>query len=170
MDLLVRQSSLGKAVFANRGFKKGIEIIEFTGRLMRHKELPEIVTPEDDRYIQIGKDTYLGPSGNFDDFINHSCNPNSGIQISDERVSLVAIQDIRKGEELTWDYSTTMDEDKWEMDCLCQHKNCRKRIRDFKYLPEETQQRYILLAVVPKYILEHVKKPIVKTKRNKEKA
>ena len=85
--------------------------------------------------------------------INHSCNPNSGLVFKKNKIMLTAIRTIRKYEEITWDYSTTMDEDEWEMDCLCGNKNCRKRIRDFKYLPRRIQQKYIKLGIVPKYIL-----------------
>jgi hypothetical protein len=152
--LILGESKLGKAVFANKDFKKGEDIIDFKGQLMKRKELPEIVNPEDDRYIQVGKDKYLGPSGDFDDFFNHSCDPNSGIKIIGDRVVLFAIKKIKKDEEITWDYSTTMDEDEWEMDCMCKCKNCRKRIRDFKYLPKEIQQKYIRLEIVPEYIKE----------------
>jgi len=48
-----------------------------------------------------------------------------------------------------------MDEDEWEMDCVCKNKNCRRRIRDLKYLPKEIQQKYIELGIVPKYILKN---------------
>ncbi|MEK7167689.1 MAG: SET domain-containing protein, partial [Patescibacteria group bacterium] len=78
--LFLGKSKLGKAVFANKNFKRGEGIIEFKGPLIKRNELPEITTQEDDRYIQIGKDEYLGPSGDFDDFVNHSCDPNSGIK------------------------------------------------------------------------------------------
>ena len=157
MDLILGQSKLGKAVFANKDFKKGEEIIKFRGQPMKRRELPELIVPEDDRYIQVGKDKYLGPSGDFDDFFNHSCNPNSGIKIIGKRVILIAIKDIKKEKEVTWDYSTTMNEDEWEMDCMCKSKNCRKKIRDFKYLPKEIQQKYIELEIVPKYILKNLK-------------
>lgn len=105
--------------------------------------------------MQIGKNVYMGPSGGLDDLVNHSCNPNSGLMIQGKRAILVAIKNIRKSEEITMDYSTTMDEDDWEMDCKCQSKNCRKRIRDFKYLPKETQQAYMVWGIVPKYILNN---------------
>ncbi len=118
-SLILGQSKSGKAVFANKDFKKGEEIIEFKGQPMKGNELPKLTSPEDDRYVQIGKDRYLGPSGDFDDFFNHSCDPNSGLKFESERVILIAIKDIKKGEEITWDYSTTMDEDEWKMDCLC---------------------------------------------------
>ena len=152
------QSHIGKAVFANINFKKGEEITEFKGQLMKRRELPELVMPEDDRFIQVGKDKYFGPSGGFDDFFNHSCHPNAGIKYVGERVILIACKDIRKGEEITWDYSTMMDEDQWEMDCMCKSKSCRKRIRDFKYLPKKIQERYMKLGIVPTYILENLKR------------
>lgn len=151
-SLTLGQSKFGMAVFANKDFKNGENIIVFNGKLMKGEELPELTNPEDDRYIQIGKNEYLGPSGSFDDFFNHSCNPNCGLRFEGGKVILIAIKNIKKGEEIVWDYSTTMDEDNWEMDCMCGNKNCRKRIRDFKYLPEKIQQKYLRLGIVPEYI------------------
>ena len=156
--LILGKSKLGMGVFANQAFRKGEEIIEFKGRLMKRRQLPEIVKPEDDRHLQIGKDAYLGSSGGYDDFFNHSCNPNSGVQVMGKRAFLIAIKNIRKGKEITFDYSTTIDEDTWAMDCACKSKNCRKRLRDFRYLPKRVQQRYIALGVIPKYVLENVKR------------
>lgn len=156
----MRQSALGKAVFAGRDFKKGEKIIEFKGRLFTYEQLPTPYDEVEDHYVQIDKNLYMGPSGNLDDFFNHSCNPNSGIKIIGKRVFLIAIKNVKKGEEIAFDYSTTMDEDDWELDCVCNNKNCRKKIRDFKYLPREVQQKYIKLEVVPKYILKDLKTKI----------
>jgi SET domain-containing protein len=152
------ESNLGKAVFANTDFKQGEEIIEFKGKLFTYEELPVPYDDVEDHYVQIDKNLYMGPSGKIDDFLNHSCNPNSGIKIKGKRVILMAIKDVKKGEEITWDYSTTMDEDDWELNCMCKCKNCRKRIRDFRYLPKDIQQKYIELGIVPKYILENLKR------------
>ncbi len=156
-SLILGQSELGKAVFANKDFKKGERIIEFKGKPMKRRELPKLIAPEDDRYVQVGKDKYLGHSGNYDDFFNHSCDPNSGLKFDMDKVILVAIKDIKKGREITWDYSTTLEDDFWEIDCLCKSKNCRKRIRDFKYLPKDIQQKYIKLGVVPGFIIDGIK-------------
>lgn len=100
----------------------------------------------------------MGPSGKLDDYVNHSCDPNSGLVINNINVILIAIRNIKKLEEITWDYSTTIDEDEWEMDCNCRSNICRGRIGDFKYLPEDIQRRYIKLGIVPNYILESLKK------------
>lgn len=162
--LILGKSKLGKTIFANKNFKQGEEIIEIKGPQMKREELPDLITPEDDRYIQVGENTYLGSSGDFDDFFNHSCDPNSGVKINGRKVILIAIRNIKKGEEINWDYSTTMDEDDWEMDCMCQSKKCRKRIRDFKYLPKKIQQKYIKLGIVPKYILEKLNKFLARAK------
>ena len=156
--LILGQSKLGKAVFTNKDFKKGEEIIEFNGKLFTYEQLPIPYDEVEDHYVQIDKNLYMGPSGGVDDFFNHACNPNSGLKIEGKRVILVAIKNIKKNKEIMWDYSTTMDEDDWELDCTCGSKNCRKRIRDFKYLPKEIQQKYIKLGIVPKYIMENLKR------------
>jgi SET domain-containing protein len=159
-NLIIGQSKNGKAVFTNKNFKKGEKIIEFSGKLFTFEQLPTPYNEVDDHYVQIDKNLYMGPSGGVDDFFNHSCDPKAGLKINNGKVILMAIKNIKKGEEITWDYSTTMDEDGWEMDCMCGHKNCRRIIRDFKYLPKEIQQRYIKLGIVPKYILEKLKRDL----------
>jgi len=149
---LIKNTNSGKGIFANKKLKKGELIIEFKGRIMSYKELPSPYRDIDDHYVQIGKYLYMGPSGNFDDFINHSCEPNSGLKIQDTKVVLIALKGINIGDEITWDYSTTMDEDDWEMICKCQSKKCRKVIQDFKYLPKYIQDKYLNLQIVPSYI------------------
>jgi SET domain-containing protein len=154
IDLLLSESKNGKSVVANRNFKKDEHIIELHGELFTYKQLPTPYEEVVDHYTQIGSDLYLGPSGGLDDFVNHSCNPNSGIKVTNKKVVLIAIKNIPKGQEITFDYSTTMDEDDWEMNCKCGSQYCRKSIKDFKYLPKEIQEKYIKLGIVPKFILK----------------
>lgn len=131
---------------------KGQVIIEFHGKIYNYKELPSPYNNVIDHYVQVGKELYMGPSGDLDDYINHSCDPNSGLRISANKVSLISIRKIYAGEEITWDYSTTMDEDNWVMNCNCGAINCRKVIQDFKYLPKPTQRKYLDLKIVPEYL------------------
>lgn len=153
---ILGQSKHGKAVYAGRNIRKGEEIIEFKGPILRRSEIPDLIHTEDDRYIQVGSDKYFGPSGELDDLINHSCDPNSWVRIHDDDVVLIALRDISEGEEIVWDYSTTMDEDDWEMDCGCGSKVCRKRVRDFKYLPKEIQSDYLAQGIVPDFIVRNL--------------
>jgi len=158
-DLLtIRPTNGNEGVFARRKILKGETIIQFSGKLFRNEEIPPLKNPEDDRYIQIGPNQYLGPSGDFDDYFNHSCDPNAGVSFRREGEFLMAIRDIAQGEEITWDYSTTMDEDDWEMDCACGSAICRKRVRDFKYLPDELKKKYAAFGIVPDYNLRYLEK------------
>lgn len=70
-------------------------------------------------------------------YFNHSCNPNCGIK---KGIKIVAMRDIKKGEELTIDYDTL--EYDWGMKCNCGSKNCRKTIRGYKYLSERLKKKY----------------------------
>lgn len=147
----------GKGVFAGRNFAKGEEVFQFAGSIIHGNEniIPDSYL--DNHCVQIGKDSYIGPSDGPDNFINHSCDPSGGFQIKNNRAIIVAIRDIRRGEEITFDYSTSMAENRYEIDCNCGSKNCLRIIRDFKYLPENTRDKYIKLGVVPKFVIDSIK-------------
>lgn len=151
--LIIRETDKGKAVFADADLRKGDIVCEFTGPKYTMAEYLDLHDPDNNHFVQIDDDCFMGPSGNADDLINHSCNPNGGLRYRDGMVLYVAIRDIRKGEEFTFDYSTTMDEDCWEMDCLCGEKNCRGIVRDFKHLPAELKKKYLDLDVVMPFIV-----------------
>jgi|SRR3989344_98454 len=153
MTLILKQSKNEKGIFANRDLKKGELITIFQGKVLTYDDIKDS-SYEDEHCIQIGKGLYIGPSGKLDDFINHSCSPNSGIKLINGQLKLVAINNINKGEEIRWDYSTSMNEKHWEMDCSCGSKNCRKRIRDFRCLPKKTQEKYLKLGIAPSYVLQ----------------
>jgi len=156
--LTVKNTKNGKGVFAKKNFTKGENIFEFHGKFFTFEELPTPYDEVEDHYVQIDKNLYMGPSGHVDDFFNHSCAPNTGLKIDAKKIFLTAISNIKRGDEITWDYSTTMDEDDWEMDCQCDSKDCRGRIRDFKYLPRDIQKRYLDLGIVPEYISKNFQK------------
>ncbi|MFH0713194.1 MAG: SET domain-containing protein [Candidatus Micrarchaeota archaeon] len=153
VGLVLRKTKNGKGAFATRLFKAEEEILEFKGKLFSYSELPVPYNSVEDHFVQVGPKLYLGPSGGIDDFVNHSCDPNAGLRFLGRKFVLVAIRDITAGEEVTFDYSTTMDEDEWELQCNCGSKKCRRVIRDFKYLPREIQKKYISAKVVPEFIL-----------------
>ena len=56
--------------------------------------------------------------------INHSCNPNCEVFGTGLKVWVYAIRDIKKGEELTYDYGFGFDEDYKDFPCRCGSKNC----------------------------------------------
>lgn len=158
-NFAVGQTHLGISVFAARSFKKNDVITQFTGKLFTKAQLPDSYEGEEDRYVQVGIDTYMGPSGKIDDLINHSCDPNAGLKFTNSGILLVAIKNIKEGDEITWDYSTTLHEDSWKMRCNCKKKNCRKIISEFALLPEKVQKRYRALGVIPQYLKDYMLSP-----------
>lgn len=154
-DVFIAETENGRGVFAGRDYEKGEAIFRFEGQILTEDELPTPYDEVEDHYMQIGEGLYMGPSGKADDLVNHSCDPNSGIKIEGRNVNLFAIRSIKKGEELSWDYSTTIDEDDWQLDCNCGSPKCRKKVGDFKYLPEDTKKKYIELGIVPDYIVKN---------------
>ncbi|RPJ09772.1 MAG: SET domain-containing protein-lysine N-methyltransferase [Spirochaetaceae bacterium] len=143
----VDTSKFGKGLFSKRPFRPGDVIFTFTGKKINF--LDTIRLGEIESYpIQIEKDLYLHPDEPYC-FINHSCDPNCGIN---DNLELVAIKNIQTGEELFFDYSTSMLERHWEMDCLCNTSKCRKVIKDFDFLPHETRIKYISLNIVQPFI------------------
>ncbi|MFA7681900.1 MAG: SET domain-containing protein-lysine N-methyltransferase [Candidatus Peribacteraceae bacterium] len=148
-NLCIKDTKIGKGVFAKAKYNFGETVLIFNGKILSFEDLPDPYI--DDYYIQIGPDKYMGPSGMMDDFVNHSCNPNCGIKIDKRCVRLIAIKQIEPGEEITWDYSTTMYHDDFKMKCLCGSEICRKVICEYKYLPDHLKRKYVALGIVPDY-------------------
>jgi hypothetical protein len=75
--------------------------------------------------IQVGVNAWMWSSGGLDDLVNHSCAPNLGLfpmvgaDGGDGDLYLVARREIAAGEELSFDYSTSMVDEPWAMDCAC---------------------------------------------------
>lgn len=74
-----------------------------------------------------------------DDFFNHSCSPNAGIK---GQILMVAIRNIKKGEEITYDYCLTDADFAYSFKCSCSSLNCRKRITTSDWKIPGLQKRY----------------------------
>lgn len=154
-QLTLKNSKCGIGVFASKDFKKDECIIHFKGKIFDDDEI-EYGSYEEKYCIQIGKRTFIGPSGELDDFINHSCNPNAGIKLTSNGLILIAIRKIKTGEEITWDYSTWTSESYWQMNCKCNSRNCRIRIGNFYTLPKNLREKYARLRVVGNFVKNDV--------------
>ncbi len=72
-------------------------------------------------------------------FLNHSCRPNAFLK---NKSDVVAIRPIKKGTEITLDYSFTEGGQNWKMKCRCGLPECRKQIRSIQSLPETLFRKY----------------------------
>jgi SET domain-containing protein len=133
----VKKSDMGFGIFAAKGIPKDEVILEFKGPRVKIPDMTGIPQEVWDHLFNVGLDEYImarEPGVRT----NHSCNPNAGI-VKD--VLLVAMRDIKKGEEITFDYST-VTADNWQMQCRCGSPNCRKMISNYVDLPAELKKKY----------------------------
>lgn len=150
--LRIGETHLGKAVFAAADFAGGETILRFGGGRIAARRLPRRVEGHRDRYLQIAPDAYLGPSGAADDLVNHSCAPNAGVRFVADGIVLIAIRPITAGEEIAWDYATTVSDPGWEMPCRCGALACRGTIRAFDTLPNSARAWYLARDLVAPYL------------------
>jgi len=134
----------GKGVFAKKSIRRGEIAFILKGPIRNF-----VVTNKKDalafpNWIGIAEGQWIDPKKPAN-YINHSCEPNLGIR---GRVLFVALKDIKKDEELTFDYSITEEGD-WEMECLCGKARCRSAIGSIHSLPFSIYKKY--LPFVPKY-------------------
>jgi len=127
-------------------------LIEFTGRRFRADQIPSLMRGRGDRFVQVTPDHYMGPSGRIDDLVNHSCDPNAGLRFTDTGVFLVAVRAIQPGEEIAWDYSTTLRESNWHMICQCRSEGCRRVIGNFDSLDPDRQEWFRARNLVAPYL------------------
>jgi len=145
----VRPARYGSGLYATRAYAVGQPIVMLTGEILDGPAL-EATGYRPGYPLQIGHDLWML----LDEpvvFVNHSCAPNAGI---DPQLQLVAIAPIQPGDELTFDYSTTMQEnDAWTLQCGCGEPNCRGTVGDFRRLPEATRRDYISKGVVLPFLI-----------------
>ena len=118
-----------KGLYANCNIEKGTKIIEYKGKIISTKK------SEADPKFDNGKAIYLfNINKRYDldgDFkfnkarlINHSCDPNCEVTGTGLKVWVYAIKDIKKGEEFSYDYGFSFDEDFKNYPCRCGSKKC----------------------------------------------
>lgn len=146
-SITIGDCDYGRGVFATRAIRRGETIVVYRGRRY-DREDPIHHTPDAAYLLQTGARTYILPESPAV-YVNHACAPNAGL-VGNRR--LVAIADILPGEQITFDYSTTMDDGLWSLECHCGHRECRGLIEDFRHLPRRLQERYLDLGVVQGFI------------------
>ncbi len=147
----INKSSIhGKGVFASFDLKKGDLIDYLYGNLIKIKknEINKKFPLSSQNWIGVGVNKWIDPDLPFVS-INHSCSPNVGIQ--GER-SFRAIRDIKKDEELVFDYAISEVDLLRPMKCSCNCSNCRKEIRSIQFLSKKTLNKY--LPCVPTLFLK----------------
>lgn len=141
-DFEVRQTlHKGRGLFAGRGFRRGELLLPLEGWLAHTADL------DDDWFaLQVGPDLWLCSLGqHLDDCINHSCQPNAGFTTGE--AVLHALTDIGAGDEIGWDYSTSIAEHGWSLECCCAAPGCRGVVRAWPELSPSERVRLRPIAL-----------------------
>jgi hypothetical protein len=130
----------GRGVFARERVRAGELLVVWGGEVVGGDALRAMSVDRFRLALQVEEDLYLltaneGPA----DWVNHSCAPNAGLQ---GQVVLVAMRDIRAGEEITFDYAMSDGSAYDEFECGCGARTCRGHMTGADWSLPELQERY----------------------------
>jgi uncharacterized protein len=137
----VRDSPIqGKGAFASKNIPAGTMIVEYVGERISHEEADrryddEAMGRHHTFLFAVDDDICIdgATEGNIAKYINHSCDPNCEPRVENKRIFIYALRNIKKGEELFYDYAYDRDEDDDEESeklymCKCGSPKCRGTI------------------------------------------
>ena len=126
----IKKSKIDKnGLYANQNIKKGTRIIEYKGKIISVKQ-SEVSPKFDNRkaiyLFNINKKYDLDGDFKFNTarLINHSCDPNCEVFGSGLKIWVYAMKNIKKGEELSYDYGFSYDDDYKAYPCRCGTESC----------------------------------------------
>lgn len=102
-SLKIKKSKTGLGLYTEKLIKRKDFIIEYTGRVYNLKE----ADARGGKYLfETNKNRYVDGSDrkNIARYINHSCKPNSEVEIRRGRILVFAKRNILPDEELNYDY------------------------------------------------------------------
>lgn len=115
----VKKGINGLGLFAGEDIKKGEMIIEYIGNILTDKETDKI---PDSRYIfSVSKNYNIDgtPRWNLARYCNHSCDGNAESDVKKKRVFIKAIKNIKKGDEIVYDYGEEYFLEFLKGHCMC---------------------------------------------------
>lgn len=136
----------GIGELAVKEIRKGEILAIFGGQVMTRGERDKLA--EEVGYLALGIDNemFIGPKlleeTDDADWFNHSCEPNAGLK---GQIFLVAMRDIKKGEEITFDYVMSCAQrgkKRILFKCSCGSSSCRKEITNHDWKLPELQKKY----------------------------
>jgi len=126
----IKKSNINKrGLVANKDIKKDEIIIWYKGRLISKKETESNPKFNNEKAIYLFNiNSKYDLDGDYEyntaRLINHSCDPNCEVAGVGLKLWIAAIKNIKKGEELSYDYGFGYDEHYKDYVCKCGSKNC----------------------------------------------
>jgi SET domain-containing protein len=134
-------SRRGHGSFAIEPISAGEVVAAFGGWVVDRQQLVRASADRQARSIQIEDDLYLmsGDEPEPGDMVNHSCDPTCGLA---GQIVVVALRDVRVGEELTFDYAMCDGYPEVLFRCECGSQRCRGEVTGDDWRRPDLQQRY----------------------------
>ena len=126
----VKKSNIdNRGLYAAKNIKAGMKIIYYKGKIITKKETERNPKYDNDKAIYLfNLNSRYDLDGDFSyntaRLINHSCNPNCEVAGKGLKLWIFALRDIKKGEELSYDYGFGFDENYKDFICKCRSNNC----------------------------------------------
>jgi hypothetical protein len=119
-----RKKKGGFGVFADLPVEQGELLVVWGGEVINAEELQRLPAITQRHSIQVEENLYLAPVAPAEpaDFVNHCCNPNAGMS---GQIALVAMREIKVGEEVCYDYAMSDGSPYDEFECACGTPDCR---------------------------------------------
>lgn len=129
----------GIGLFAKEAISQGEVVAVLGGDIITAEQSLMFPRSISDNFVQIYDDVYIGIPHLKSYGINHSCDPNIGVQ---GQMIFIARRNIAAGEELCFDYETTETSDGiWSINCCCGSKECRGYIDGTSWKDPAFQKR-----------------------------
>ena len=118
-----------RGLYAATNIKKNTKIIEYKGKIITVKETETNPKFDNNKAIylfNLNKKYDLDGDFKYNTarLINHSCDPNCEVDGVGLKLWIYAVKDIKKNEELTYDYGFSFDKDYKDFPCRCGAKKC----------------------------------------------
>ena len=147
-EVMENPGSGQKSLHSLRSFKKGDVINPFSAR--ETTSSPSYFTVQ----VDVRKHILLDPL--FLQYINHGCDPN--VFFDTTSMFLIALKNIRVGDELMFFYPST----EWHMvqpfECNCGSPKCLGIIKGASHIPEGILKRYRLTDFIQQQLHERTRK------------
>ena len=128
----------GYGIIASENIDKNTKIIQYIGEKVTKKEGDRRSSERIKKYLnkknegsvyifELNKkyDIDGSPLYNKARYINHSCRPNCEVDIIKNEIWVISIKNIKKGDELNYDYGYPFDKDDYsDHICKCGSKSC----------------------------------------------
>lgn len=145
-----KKPGLGFGVYAKENIKKNSTLFVMGGYILTIDDENKLSGMVADKPIEVSEEFSIGPRKESDislmpqHYVNHSCDPNTGFK---GQIFMVAMKNIKKGEEIVYDYAMIMHtNDKsnsyFQFDCVCGSRNCRKVIGENDWKKKDLQKKY----------------------------